>query len=58
MATKPRRRRNNKQAPEFGSVVTKDGKRLMIPLNRKARRVDARQHRKELLEAKAVSNGR
>ena len=52
MATKPRRRRN-KQRPEFGSVMTKDGKRLQVPLNRKARRIDAREHRKELVEAHA-----
>jgi hypothetical protein len=52
MASKPRRKRNNKQKPEFGSVMTKDGKRLQIPLNRKARRVDAREHRKEKLAAR------
>lgn len=42
MATKPRRRRHNKQSPSYGTLKKKDGTTEQIPLNRKAFRQDER----------------
>ena len=45
----PKRRRHNKQSPVFATAKTKEGVEIPVPMNRKARALDRREHRKEIV---------